>query len=147
MIINTLYRIDVCLQMSEFSHYQRFHGSCHWLNFNQSANSWYPARAALWCHNGLSEVVLHSGGAPMTSHNKHHGGCHVVFREWYKKAHEFIKKNQISLEQFYMGSVWHHLLPYVHICSTFCFSLFNISTLRILIDTFNGHGTPKFIEK
>ena len=47
---------------------------------------------------GLSEVVLHSSGAHMTSHNKHHGGLHVVLGEGYKNAHNFIKNNQICLE-------------------------------------------------
>ena len=39
MFINIPYIKDISLWMSKFSHHQRFHGSCHWLNFNQSANS------------------------------------------------------------------------------------------------------------
>ena len=54
---------------------------------------------------GLLELVLHSGGAHMTSHNKHHGGLHVVLAEAYKIAHNFTIKDQTCLELFSMGSI------------------------------------------
>ena len=44
----------------------------------------------------LSEVVFHSGGGHMTSHNKHHGGLHVVWAEWYRNADNFIKRKNMS---------------------------------------------------
>ena len=43
----------------------------------------------------LSEVVLHSGGAHMTSHNKQDGGLHVVLGEWYKNAYNISKKSNL----------------------------------------------------
>ena len=63
MLIYISYIKDVRVRMSEFSHYQLFHESCHWVNFNQSANSWDLARSCSITLYGLSEVVLHSGGA------------------------------------------------------------------------------------
>ena len=66
--------------------------SRHWLNFNQSANRGDSARSCSVTSYGLSEVVLHSGGAYITSHNKHQGGLHVVLGQWYKNAHNIIKK-------------------------------------------------------
>ena len=63
---------------------------------NQSANSWDPARICSMTSYGLSCIVLHLGWAHVTSHNKQHGGLHVVL-EWYKYAHNFIQKNQMCL--------------------------------------------------
>ena len=90
MLINVLYIKDICLRMSEFSHYQFI--DCHWLNFIQSENSWDPTHSCSVMSYGLSELVLDSGGVHMMSHNKHHGGLHVVLGEWYINVHFFIKK-------------------------------------------------------
>ena len=54
---------------------------------------------------GLSEVVLHSGGAYIWRHTTRTMAA------------------SISLEQFYMGSQCHYLAPYAstYICSAFSF--------------------------
>ena len=103
MFINIPYITDICLWMSKFYHHQRFHGSRHWLNINQSANSWDPARICSMTSYGLSCIVLHLGWTHVTSHNKQHGGLHVVLGEWYKNAHNLIQKNQMCLEFFLYG--------------------------------------------
>ena len=61
---------------------------------------------------GLSEMLLHSSGAHVTLDNKHHGSLHVMLGEWYKNAHNFIKKKKKCMEQFYVAwldSECHHL--------------------------------------
>ena len=64
MIWYFVFLVDICLRMSEFSHHQRFHGSRQWLNFNQSTNSWDPARSC-----SVTSYVT-SYGLNITSHNK-----------------------------------------------------------------------------
>ena len=97
MILDILYVKDVPLRMTGFSHY--------WLYFMAAAiyRNLFDQKipeilrgSALWRH-GLSEVVSHSGAAQMTSHNKHHGGLHVMLRQRYKNAHSFIIKDQKCL--------------------------------------------------
>ena len=56
--------------------------------------------ALRWCPYDVTH------GTHMTS-LKHQGGLHVVLREWYNNAHNFSYKNQICLEQFYMGFYCH----------------------------------------
>ena len=55
-----------------------------WILTNQLIPETLPGAALCMTSYGLSEVVLHSGGAHMTSHNKQHGGLHVVLGGWYK---------------------------------------------------------------
>ena len=69
------------------------------------------ARSCSMTSYGLSDIVLHLGWTHVTSHNN------VVLGERYKNAHNFIKKNQICLEQCYMGSQCHHHPAQTYICS------------------------------
>ena len=90
--------------MSEFSQYQWFHRSRHWLNFNESwdqipetLSEPYPSR-----HNHAVKSVFFSLRC-METHllwrHKYHGGHYVVLGEWYKNAHN------ICLEQFYIWAL------------------------------------------
>ena len=62
---------------------------------------------------GWSGVELNSGGAHMTSHNRHHGGLHVVLGQRCKTAHNLIIKDQKCLELpvFSMDSQYNNLPP------------------------------------
>ena len=40
------------------------------------------------------EIERVSQDIQFQSHNKHHGGLYVVLGEWYKNAHNFIKKEK-----------------------------------------------------
>ena len=75
-----------------------------WILTNQQIPETLPG-SSLWHHKnyGLSCIVLHLGWAHVMSHNKQHGGLHVVLGEWYKNAHNFIQKNQMCLEFFLYG--------------------------------------------
>ena len=106
--------------MSEYSQDQRFHGSHNSLNFNQSANSWDPARSCSMTSYGLWEVVLHSGGATMTSHN-YHGGLHVVLGEWYKNAYNL--KNSNMSGTILIGLPISSSITEAYVCCAFSFPL------------------------
>ena len=48
---------------------------------------------------GLSEMVLYSGGAHMTSHNKQHGGLHMCYEMDKKNAHNFIRDDLWNMQE------------------------------------------------
>ena len=75
-----------------------------WILTNHQIPESLPG-AAVWRHRGSQKwCCTQVEPIIMTSHNKHHGGLHVGLGEWDKNAHNFIKENQICLEQFYMSS-------------------------------------------
>ena len=65
---------------------------------------------------GLTEVLLHSGGAHMNSqHTPWRPPCGFM-RVIQNRSQ---KKEKICLEQFYVGYQCHHLPPQAYICSAF----------------------------
>ena len=79
--------------------------------------------------SGLS-VVLHSGGA--------HNYDVTQQKTWRSsesdtKTLTTLEKNEMCLEQFYMGFQCHHLPPYTYICSAFPLTKIYVKSLLAII--------------
>ena len=82
--------------MSAYSRYQSFPG-IDWILTIQMIPETLP-EAALWRHNGLSEVVFVLRWSPYDEPQiKHNSGLHVVLAigEWNTNANNFIRNNYI----------------------------------------------------
>ena len=101
MFINIPYIKDICLWISKFSHHQRFHGSRHWLNFNQSANSWDPARICSMTSYGLMYcVALRLSPCDVTQPATWRPPCGVR-RVIQKRIQLYTKKSNVSRNILY----------------------------------------------
>ena len=101
MFINIPYIKDICLWMSKVSHHQRFHGSRHWLNFNQSTNSWDPAQICSMTSYGLMYcVALRLSPCDVTQQATWRPPCGVR-RVIQKRSQLYTKKSNVSRKFVY----------------------------------------------